>query len=196
MSVTILSPRSNDTVTNPVVIVSDFNFTAATNLTCEVVGTGKSDGPANVNGNDLHSSAGLAPDPDHTYTVRVAGSNGDADSQPNINVISGQPPVVIDAAVRGADGKGKAGKTEYTLSGVVDTSTNPKVVVCVAYRVKNKNLIPQDIDGGFPDRDSGEWTAKVNVICNPNDRTIVRVAVLDNAFTVIGTTTRVLTDCK
>src|SRR5262249_56695876 len=100
MPVTLLPPRPNDTVTNPVVIVSDFNFTAATNLTCEVVGTGKSDGPANVHGNDLHSSARLAPDPDHTYTVRAAGSNGDADSQPNTNVISGQPPVRIGPAVR------------------------------------------------------------------------------------------------
>jgi hypothetical protein len=151
MAVTILDPRSGDTVSSPVTVTSGYDFSAATTLTSSV-------GSSSDGGKSLPASQGVSgsdpiPVGNGTYTVSGQTNNGGgSDSQPNVTV--GNPPVLIagfeEMALAGTAAAAPSVKKKYKVKGKFKNQT-PAItkVVAKAYKVTVASQT-------FDEKDSGE----------------------------------------
>lgn len=215
MSVTVLAPRTGDSVNPPVVVSSDYDFTAQCSI-ASCVGTvcdpGRPVGP----GKDLYDSSSLAA-AGGTHTVTATANNsGGSDSQPGVIVTGGTPPIQTKPPT-GGPGPFPfpfllvafltilaflfstvtfflfGWLRRFTISGTVDVALvpPPKAVVCAVFRVASGVFTLVRVKYTTPDA-AGNWSLSVWLWVSGGDRYIVRAMVFDQVAALRGIQTKIL----
>lgn len=192
MGASILAPVTGDKPSSPVPFTIDYDFAAATDLTCFVAGD--HDAPQTVPGGTRGT---------HTTSVataqrgmqRVSVKNGAAELHfwVDVEIVDPPPPVII---IDTPQEKTKDNLSSIRVRGKCNPKTLPKnpFITCIAYLVRPENTqTPVAMGYAFPDK-NGKWNVTLKFKKYKTKSYVARAFLSDHSkpTVVIGANSKVM----